>query len=75
MTEESLKQDARKLLEDLKCNFGEPITFEGQALKDLAKYIIDFHTKNFLEWAISSCCAEDFSYEYWEKLKETIDNI
>jgi hypothetical protein len=75
MTEESLRRDAQKLLDELKYNFGEPIVFEGEDIKDLAKYIIDFHVSNFKEWAISQCCAEDFGYEYWEKLKETIDKI
>ena len=75
MKNEEIDADAVKMFNELKYQFGEPITFDDDEIRSLAKYIIDFHVNNFTEWADSSCCAEDFGYKYWELLKESIDKI
>jgi hypothetical protein len=43
--------------------------------KQCAIIAVDFYLTEFESWAIASCCAEDFEYDYWEQVKTEIEKI
>jgi hypothetical protein len=43
--------------------------------KQCALIAVDFYLTEFESWSIAICCGEDFSYDYWEKVKEEIEKI
>lgn len=51
------------------------VTMEYNDAKQCALIAVDFHLKEFEDWATSVMCAEDFSYKYWQEVKEEINKL
>lgn len=53
---------------------GDSVILKENA-KQCALIAVDFHLKEFEDWATSVICAEDFSYKYWQEVKEEINKL
>ena len=43
--------------------------------KQCALIAVDFHLKEFEDWANITCCGESFSWKYWQEVKQEIEKI
>jgi len=43
--------------------------------KHCALIAVDFYLTEFESWAIAAICAEDFDYDYWDKVKIEIQKL
>ena len=43
--------------------------------KQCALIAVDFHLKEFEDWANITCCGESFSWKYWQEVKKEIEKL
>ena len=51
------------------------LSISSDRAKRCAIMCVDFYINNHNEWSRALCCAEDFSYSYWEDVKHEISKL
>lgn len=56
-------------------SFTDEGQLEHKTAKQCALIAVDFHLKEFEDWANITCCGESFSWKYWKEVKKEIENL
>ncbi len=72
------KEKAKELVEKFYFNVLDrdgTAAMNGFEVKQCALIAVDFHLKEFEDWANITCCGESFSWKYWQEVKQEIENL